>query len=89
MLGGRLFDYFRRQNELLNSAWFARAEDDPWKLYREHTFDTCGGELRRTVSRQLDTIVRTGVIRQAEQGEGALQLRRFEHDPGRTGVYLR
>ncbi len=34
MLGGRLFDYFRRRNELLNSVWFAGAEDDPWQPYR-------------------------------------------------------
>lgn len=34
MLVGRLFGYFRRQNELLNSIWFAGAEDDPWRPYR-------------------------------------------------------
>lgn len=34
MLGGRLFGYFRQRNEVLNSAWFAGAEDDPWRRYR-------------------------------------------------------
>ncbi len=29
-----MFSYFRRRNELLNSAWFAGAEDDPWQPYR-------------------------------------------------------